>query len=75
MPKYASVEEFAGKLNPGEPYFLVRAQDMLSIITLARYAAALAQVGLLAQRQEIEALTVAFAEWQSEHPELVKLPD
>jgi hypothetical protein len=75
VAKYQSVDQFAQRLHEGEPFFLVRAQDQLSIIVLMHYAAALHRLGLDQQFREVMALGVAFSEWQGVHGDLVKVPD
>jgi hypothetical protein len=75
LGKYAGINPISEKLHDGEPYFLIRAQDMLSLQALAAYSIALDKVGLTDQAREVRAISVAFAEWQGENAEMVKLPD
>lgn len=73
--KYSGTNPISEKLREGEPYFLVRAQDTLSVHAILAYAATLRKVGLNEAAQEVSALAVVFAEWQNDNPEYTKLPD
>lgn len=61
-------------LHDDEPYFLLRAQDVLALGTLAYYHMA-AEASVAPNAQSTGAMLVAFAAWQKENPDLVKLPD
>jgi hypothetical protein len=77
------------KLHEGEPYFFIRAQDALSSESVQHYASLLKREsdkayqsgedakGAELLKQSIGVLRVGsmFQDWQSDHPELVKLPD
>jgi glutaredoxin len=62
-------------LHDGEPFFLLRAQDKLSLSTVLMYQ------GLLRTRTDgqldtdLEQLITRIQEWQEANPSLVKLPD
>lgn len=73
--KYSTPEAFAAKLMPGEPYFCLRARDVLAMPALLLYASSLAAAELRTQSQEVQAIAVSFAEWQKANPDLVHLPD
>lgn len=63
------------KLNPDEPVFVLRAQDILSPQALAMYAELARKVGLPEHAQQVEARAVQFMQWQARHAKLVKSPD
>lgn len=77
------------KLRPNEPYFFIRAQDRLSTAAVVHYADLLKKESdkahcagderlcneLLKQSLAVLGMAGAFANWQSDHPGFVKLPD
>jgi hypothetical protein len=87
-PKYAD-ENPLERLRPGEPYFFVRAQDLLSPSAVLAYAELLQQEAekanhrgdvalsdsLVDQSAQVAIFAREFMEWQKNHPEFVKLPD
>ena len=73
MVKYDPEKPIVEHLHPGEPYFLIRAQDALSTDTLLAYAMHASRHGL--DPQPIFAVMVQFAEWQINNRERIKLPD
>lgn len=76
MVKYGPDASLAAeRLHDGEPYFLIRGQDLLACVVLAHYAAAARAAGLGDLSQAVAALTVDFAEWQHANRDLVHLPD
>lgn len=72
--KYDPGTEIGAYLHDGEPFFLLRAQDALSLGVLAYYKLA-AEATAAPNAQSVGAMLVRFAEWQRAHDELVKLPD
>ena len=57
------------KLQPGEPYFLIRAQDRFAPAAIMAY-------GNLSNRQaECHNRVEEFVAWQKANPEKVKTPD
>jgi len=63
-------------LGPGEPYFILRAQDILSIFAIEAYAVLVEKYG--GQTEQMESLTKVreeFLNWQRANPGKVKLPD
>lgn len=57
------------RLHPGEPFFLIRAQDVYSPAAIQAYAA-------ISQRHhEIHPVVTEFLEWQKANPDKVKKPD
>jgi len=86
--KYNSKNPF-DKLHDDEPWFFIRAQDKLSVDAVRHYAHLLKKESEQAFRdgdearsnellkQSLGVLRVAstFNDWQSDHKELVKLPD
>ena len=87
-PKYADVNPLT-KLNPGEPYFFIRAQDKLSVDAVIEYSHLLRRESNRAilrndyslsdslDKQAREVLTFAekFVDWQTNNSDLVKYPD
>lgn len=67
--------ELLARLNPDEPVFVIRAQDILAPQALAAYAALARKLGLSQHAQEVEARAVQMLAWQSAHAGLVKAPD
>ena len=75
------------KLHPGEPYFFIRAQDILSYATVREYAKLLMRMAqtlddadpkrksLKRQAGDVIKFAETFAAWQSNNIDLVKLPD
>lgn len=63
------------KLNPGEPYFFVRAQDKLAAYVMIHYANLLGQNGDPVGKEGILRLVNKVWDWQEENPEKVKMPD
>jgi hypothetical protein len=63
-------------LEPGEPYFVFRAQDILSTMVLNYYAKLLEEYSP-GQDQIVSVVKCAndFRAWQHENPNKVKLPD
>jgi hypothetical protein len=62
-------------LRPGEPWFAVRAQDVLAPGCLNAYAVALHAQGLVRQAEDVVALAARMRAWQAQNPDLVKVPD
>ena len=69
-------KEILGHLYPGEPVFIFRAKDLLSIFALDRYAEVVERFdpGSPHLASIVDALG-EFREWQRAHPSKVKLPD
>lgn len=65
----------APDLHDGEPYFVIRAQDILAPQAVMHYAALARKLGLDHFAQEVEARAVELMHWQTEHAGLVKVPD
>jgi hypothetical protein len=77
------------RLNPGEPWFFIRAQDRLSVDAVIEYSHLLRREANKASmrneydlsdslsKQAAEVLEFAqnFADWQKENSDLVKYPD
>lgn len=64
-----------GNLTPGEPYFVFRAQDILSIFALEAYSELIRKYGGQAQLDSLLEAQEQFLEWQRANPGKVKLPD
>lgn len=73
--KYRRDQPLGANLHEGEPFFLLRAQDIVSTYALAYYAITLRKLGLNDMAREIDAIGVQFVEWQAEHADETKLPD
>ena len=87
-PKYADVNPLT-KLHDGEPYFFIRAQDLLSSHAVVHYSELLQREAdkaykagdirlwesLSDQASQVAGFAQRFIEWQKEYPEFVKLPD
>lgn len=73
--KYASLADLASKLHPDEPWFVVRAQDVIAPQAVAAYAGYLRTIGLDEQADQVEGLGIKFLRWQAENRALVKRPD
>lgn len=86
--KYADVNPLT-RLNLGEPFFFIRAQDKLSPHAVLAYSELLQHEAdkaykagetrlwesLSDQSAEVANYSRQFLEWQRAHPEFVKLPD
>jgi hypothetical protein len=87
-PKYADVNPLS-KLNPGEPWFFIRAQDKLSPAAVISYSQLLKKEAnkalirkefdladsLFEQSDDVLAFATKFMDWQEENQDLVKFPD
>lgn len=68
--------EILSNLEPGEPFFVFRAKDILSTMALDEYAKLVERYGPLSdQLQSIGDAIHAFQVWQRNNPDKVKLPD
>lgn len=67
--------QLVAKLHEGEPIFVFRAQDILSVMVLSHYATLLEQYGDLEMIEAVVKWRNRFQEWQRSNPGLVKLPD
>jgi len=74
MVKYDPSVPIQLYLHHGEPYFVLRAQDVLSLGVLAYYQL-VAQASGAENAQAMAAVLVEFSDWQTAHGDLVKLPD
>jgi hypothetical protein len=68
MNKYQGTNPIE-KLHPGEPFFLIRAQDVFSP------AAVMAYGNISNQQEDCHEIVERFLAWQKEHPDKVKRPD
>ncbi len=87
-PKYADINPLT-KLHPGEPYFFIRAQDLLSFDMVAEYAHLLTKAAghairngddnlaqsLGEQAAQVAIYALEFLDWQRDNPDKAKLPD
>lgn len=85
VEKYDEVRSALG-IPEGEPLFIIRAQDELSIDALAQYRRNYTQSAMLTNgevaldeidrfNREMDVLIAQFHRWQQDHPESVKFPD
>jgi hypothetical protein len=72
--KYRRDTPIGENLKDGEPFFLLRGQDLLAVPALMHYTR-LAQNSAPDVAQEMNAIVVQFMEYQAEHPTDVKVPD
>lgn len=60
----------------GEPFFVLRAQDHLSVITLQNYTNEASMYKLSEEFMgSLRRVTGDFLEWREDNPEKLKLPD
>ena len=88
IPKYKD-ENPLERLNPGEPYFFIRAKDRLSVDAVIEYSHLLRREAnkasarnefdlsdsLNQQAKEVLEFAQNFVDWQHENSDLVKYPD
>lgn len=68
--------ELIGKLHPDEPYFIFRAQDILSVMVLRNYAKLIEDYCSEGdQLANVVRWANKFTDWQRRNPGHVKLPD
>lgn len=73
--KYAHVRLEGLELKPGEPWFLLRGQDVLTPRTMQFYAACVGQLGKPEMAIDIARHAEAITAWQRENPQYVKEAD
>ena len=75
--KYAHIDLKAAGVNlkDGEPWFLLRGQDVLTPNAMRQYAFRLDREGKEDMAADVRLHADAVQEWQAAHPEWVKLPD
>jgi hypothetical protein len=73
--KYQSSQPPDLFLHDQEPFFLVRAQDVLAVPAITQYAVLARQIGEHDLARQVLAAAVEVAEWQRDHAELVGVPD
>jgi hypothetical protein len=57
------------KLHPGEPYFVIRAQDKFAPAAIQSYAT------LTGNQKSCHEIIEKVLSWQKSHPDKVKTPD
>jgi len=68
--------EILQHLHPGEPVFIFRAQDVLSVFALEAYSELIDKYnGRSPQALSLSDAIHAFRQWQVQNPHWVKLPD
>lgn len=76
MPdKYAHVRLEGLELKPGEPWFLLRGQDVLTPETMMDYALNLESIGKGEMAADVRSHANAITAWQRDNPQYVKEPD
>lgn len=79
--KYGAVTTERGTFHPGEPVFIIRAQDATAIRNVANYLHDLQSIEDPKKARDPEMLKAiqddisAFSKWAADNPNLVKLPD
>lgn len=74
--KNSKAVEILSHVEPGEPFFVFRAKDILSTMALDEYAKLVERYGPLSgQLQSIGDAIHDFQQWQRDNPDKVKLPD
>jgi hypothetical protein len=73
--KYPTDINLETTLHPGEPFFLVRGQDVYSPAIISLYGTLLHANGDKLGSLQIEALAEGVRMWQKANPDLVKHPD
>ena len=73
--KYAHVELKGLELKPGEPWFLLRGQDVLTPNAMRQYAFRVERLGKPEMAADIRLHADAVQEWQAANPQYVKEPD
>jgi hypothetical protein len=73
--KYRSDQPLELLLNEAEPFFLIRAQDVLSIPAIVQYAALAKAIGQDELCRQVQAAALEFADWQRDNPGMTKVPD
>lgn len=73
--KYPDLHAAIDKLHPGEPCFLLRAQDLLAPDAVFFYVSRLKQEGKVEAAKECEAFAFAMKSWQMDNLDKAKLPD
>jgi len=63
------------RLHSGEPYFILRAQDKLSVGMLRVYASLVGFDRNHKLKAEVNAIAEEFEEWQRNNKNVVKAPD
>ncbi len=73
--KYGKVTIERGTIGDDEPVFLIRSRDRAAPAAIRAYAIAAERAGAdEAMVAEVRAAAVVVAEWQCEHPDLVRVP-
>lgn len=72
----SKAQSILSHLTPGEPYFVFRAQDILSSFALEAYLTLVEKFNPTGPQAESLVDTLAeFRSWQQANPQRVKLPD
>lgn len=76
VPVTGKAGEILQHLHPGEPVFVLRAQDVLSVLNMNHYLTLIETYSPHSdQAQSITDMIGSFLSWQRANPSLVKLPD
>lgn len=73
--KYPDLHAAIDKLHPGEPCFLLRAQDLLAPDAVLEYAFRLKAEGRDQDFKDVVAFAKSMSQWQHDNPTLAKMPD
>lgn len=71
--KYGTLENAASRLQPDEPWFFLRANDLLAPIIVDTYAEKLEATGDIHGAYEVKAIAAKMREWQKHNG--CRLPD
>ena len=76
FPGMEKAHRILDSVDPDEPIFVLRAKDVLSILTLKHYQGLIESYAPHeAQSEAMNQTLRAFREWQSQNPTKVRLPD
>lgn len=74
--KFGTVITERGAFHPGEPLFILRAQDAAAPAAIAHYGALCERAGSPEEHtRSLADVVIRFVEWGNAHPDLVKRPD
>jgi hypothetical protein len=75
MAKYEHVKIEGIAFKPGEPWFLIRAQDRFAPAAVEAYANLVGGSVTPEMAAGVRAIADSMRKWQAEHTEAVKTPD
>lgn len=75
MAKYRNAKIEGIAFKPGEPWFLIRAQDRFAPAAVEAYGNLVGGSVGAEMAADVRAVADEMRKWQAEHTELVKTPD